>query len=57
MAGDERSFVRAFLNFTVANCCGLQRNKNVLKSELCFYLFKDIFFILVTCMMFFLFIN
>lgn len=27
MAGDDRSFVSAFLNLTVANCWGLQDNK------------------------------
>lgn len=29
MAGDDRSFVNVFLSFTVANCCGLRRNKPI----------------------------
>lgn len=28
MAGDDRSFVKVFLSLTVANCCGLCRNKS-----------------------------
>lgn len=32
MAGDDLSFVSVFRSFTVANCCGLYKQKSFFKS-------------------------